>query len=425
MNSSVIEVDKIGKTYQIGESIRHDTLRDDIVGFFRNPFIFPRHGRNAGEMIWALKDVSFAIKQGEVVGIIGRNGAGKSTLLKIISRITEPTEGRVRIRGRVGSLLEVGTGFHPELTGRENIFLNGAILGMKKSEIKKNFDSIVTFANVEKFINTPIKRYSSGMYLRLAFAVAAHLETEILLVDEVLAVGDMDFQKKCLNKMQDIGQGGRTILFVSHNMSAVTRLCNRVIMLEHGRKLEDGPAHAVIGAYLKTDIGTSATRVWNDLEKAPRSEVVRLNAVRVIGEEGLVSDSIDIRKSVFIEMEYDVLMPDCVLVPNYHVYNEEGVCVFITADYDGSWRRKRRPVGHYLSKVCIPGNFLSEGTFIVSVSIGTMIPVKVHFYEPDVVAFHVVDSLDGDSARGDFAGPFPGVVRPMLKWSTQFKYESN
>jgi lipopolysaccharide transport system ATP-binding protein len=371
-------------------------------------------------VIWALDSVNFEVQQGEVVGIIGRNGAGKSTLLKILSRITMPTQGQATIEGRVGSLLEVGTGFHPELTGRENVYLNGAILGMKKLEIKNKFDEIVDFSGVDKFIDTPIKRYSSGMYLRLAFAVAAHLEPEILLVDEVLAVGDIDFQRKCLNKMKVIGQGGRTVLFVSHNMPAVTRLCSRVILFDKGRKAEDGSPHAVVGAYLKSDIGTSAQREWKMPAKAPGNEVVRLNAVRVCTEDGRTTESIDIRKPVCIEMEYDVLESNQVLVPNYHIFNDEGICVFITTDCSNDWSRKPRPKGHYLSRVRIPGNFLSEGCLIVNVAICTMIPVRIHFHEADAVAFHVVDSLDGNSARGDYGGDYPGVVRPLLEWTTQY-----
>ncbi|MEQ1628701.1 MAG: ABC transporter ATP-binding protein, partial [Nitrospira sp.] len=232
------------------------------------------------EELWPVKDVSFEIRAGEVVGIIGRNGAGKSTLLKVLSRITEPTSGRAEIFGRVGTLLEVGTGFHPELTGRENIYLSGIILGMKKTEIDQKFDEIVEFAGIAKFIDTPVKRYSSGMYVRLAFAVGAHLEPEILIVDEVLAVGDSQFQKKCLDKMKDIGAHGRTVLFVSHNMQAVMRLCDRVIMLDKGRVLHDGPAHEVVKTYLNAGFGASPAREWTDPSSAPGGEVARLRAAR-------------------------------------------------------------------------------------------------------------------------------------------------
>src|SRR5688572_24550144 len=247
----IIRVENLSKQYRVGvRRAEYATLRETIIDTLKNPFKGDRRDENDETLFWAVRDVNFEIEAGERVGIIGRNGAGKSTLLKMLSRITEPTTGRIELYGRVGSLLEVGTGFHPELTGRENILLNGAILGMKRPEIARKFDEIVAFSEVEKFIDTPIKHYSSGMHLRLAFAVAAHLEPEILVVDEVLAVGDARFQRKCLNKMQDVGQQGRTVLFVSHNMSAITRLCERTILLHEGQVLADGPSHKVVAKYL-------------------------------------------------------------------------------------------------------------------------------------------------------------------------------
>jgi lipopolysaccharide transport system ATP-binding protein len=424
MSDIAIKVENLSKKYFIGESnSSYRTLRDSVSSFFTSPFRRFTHSPDRQE-IWALKDVSFEVKQSEVVGIIGRNGAGKSTLLKILSRITEPTEGYAEIRGRVGSLLEVGTGFHPELTGRENIYLNGAILGMKKAEIERKFDEIVAFAEVEKFIDTPVKHYSSGMYVRLAFAVAAHLDPEMLLVDEVLAVGDARFQRKCLDKMQDVGRQGRTVLFVSHNMPAITRLCPRSILLDGGKVLRDGPSNKVVSAYLGNGLGKTAEREWPDINKAPGNDIVRLRAVRVRTEDGLISDAIDIRRSVGIEIEFDVLKPGYVLVPNYHFFNEEGVYVFVASDHDPSWQRQPRIRGRYVSTAWIPGNFLSEGSMIIGVAVSTMDPVTVHFYERDAVAFQVIDSLDGNSARGDYAGPIPGVVRPLLRWTTQFSPNS-
>ena len=291
---------------------------------------------------------------------------------------------------------------------------------MKRTEIERKFDEMVAFAEIEKFMDTPVKHYSSGMYVRLAFAVAAHLEPEILLVDEVLAVGDARFQKKCLNKMQDVGQEGRTVLFVSHNMPAITRLCQRTILLDEGSISCDGPSHQVVGAYLQSGVGTMAVREWPDLSKAPGNDVVRLRAVRVRTEDGQVTDAVDIRKPVGIEMEYEVLKPGSVLAPNLHFYNEEGVYVFVAGDHDPAWRGKPRPEGRYVSTAWIPGNLLSEGSLIVGAAISTPDPVIVHFYERDAVAFQVIDSLDGDSARGDYAGSVPGVVRPLLRWTTQF-----
>ncbi len=446
MGEPIIRVENLSKRYRVGAKEQpYKTFREVVTGAFTAPlrnlsrlrkltkfdndgnshFNSPTGsgtGRPADDdIIWALKDVSFGIRQGEVVGIIGRNGAGKSTLLKILSRITEPTTGDVKIYGRISSLLEVGTGFHPELTGRENIFLNGAILGMRKQEIKMKFDEIVEFAETEKFIDTPVKYYSSGMYVRLAFAVAAHLEPDILLVDEVLAVGDARFQRKCLDKMQDVGQQGRTVLFVSHNMPAVTRLCPRTVLLDEGRVLREGPSYEVVSAYLGSGTDTTAMREWPDLDKAPGNDVVRLRAVRVRTEEGQTIAAVDIRKPFGIEIEYEVLTAGSVLVPNYHFYNEEGVYLFVAHDWDPAWRRNPRPVGHYKSTAWIPANLLSEGGLIVSVAISTYYPFVVHFYERDAVALQVVDSLDGDSARGDFAGRMPGIVRPLLHWTTQFK----
>jgi lipopolysaccharide transport system ATP-binding protein len=433
MSDLAIRCEGLAKEYRIGEREHYKALRDVITDAvatpwrrFRSALRQSSNGKGNSEetKFWALKDVSFEVKRGEVVGVIGRNGAGKSTLLKILSRITEPTHGRADIWGRVASLLEVGTGFHPALTGRENIFLNGAILGMKKAETARKFDEIVAFAEVERFIDTPVKRYSSGMYLRLAFAVAAYLEPEILLVDEVLAVGDASFQKKCLNKMQNVSQRGRTVLFVSHNMASITRLCGRTILLDGGRVTCDGPSHAVVSMYLQAGLGTSAQRQWDNLEQAPGNDVVRLRAVRVRTESGEMKDTFDIRHPIGIEVEFDVLQPGRVLVPNLHFVNEEGVYLFGASDHDAQWQRRPRPVGRFASTAWIPGNFLSEGTLVVGAAISTMDPVTVHFFERDAVAIHITDSLDGDSARGDYAGPFPGVVRPLLKWTTRYANDS-
>ncbi|HYY41819.1 MAG TPA: polysaccharide ABC transporter ATP-binding protein, partial [Pyrinomonadaceae bacterium] len=334
----IIKVENLGKRYRLGRSqTPYTTLRETLTGALRAPLKRLRGERAANRFVWAVEDVNFTVNAGEIVGIIGRNGAGKSTLLKMLSRITEPTRGRIELYGRVGSLLEVGTGFHAELTGRENIYLNGAILGMVRREIARKFDEIVAFAEVEKFIDTPVKHYSSGMYLRLAFAVAAHLEPEILLVDEVLAVGDARFQRKCLDKMQAVGEQGRTVLFVSHNMPAITRLCPRTILLDGGKVLSDGPSHRVVSTYLNSGLGTTAARTWPDIESAPGDEIVRLCAVRVCNEAGEVADALDIRRPIRIEMEFAVLTGGHKLAPNYHFFNEEGVYVFVSGDTDPDW----------------------------------------------------------------------------------------
>ena len=420
MPDPIIQIEALGKRYRLGQrQAAYKTLRESLRDLVRTPF--QRRRREEQQHIWAVRDVSFDVQRGEVVGVIGRNGAGKTTLLKILSRITEPTEGRVVLAGRVASLLEVGTGFHPELTGRENVYLNGAILGMTKREIDGKFDEIVAFAEIEKFLDTPVKRYSSGMYVRLAFAVAAHLEPEILLVDEVLAVGDASFQKKCLAKMEHVGQAGRTVLFVSHNMPAVTRLCSRTVLIDAGRVLADGPSHEVVHAYLGSDLGTTARREWPDAASAPGNEVCRLRGVRVRTAGDAARDAVDIRQAVGIEIEFDVLEPGHVLTPNLHFFNEEGVYMFLAHDIKSEWRRTPRPRGRHTATAWIPGNFLAEGTVMVGAAVSTYNPLRIHFYEREAVAFQVVDTLDGDSARGDFAGHVPGVVRPMLEWTTQFE----
>jgi lipopolysaccharide transport system ATP-binding protein len=417
-----IRVRGLGKEFRIGSlQAPYKTFRDVLAGLFRAPFRrLQRAAGASGQTIWALREIDFDVHSGEVIGIIGRNGAGKSTLLKILSRITEPTTGFAEIHGRVSSLLEVGTGFHGELTGRENIYLNGAILGMRRAEIGSKFDEMVAFAEVEKFIDTPVKHYSSGMYLRLAFAVAAHLEPEVLIVDEVLAVGDANFQKKCLNKMEDVGAHGRTVLFVSHNMPAVTRLCQRVLLLDGGRLVQDGPAAHVAGEYLKSGLGTTAVREWADAEERPAGHVAGLLAVRVRSEEGRITEVVDIRRPVRVEMEYDVWEPDHVLVPNFVFDNEEGVTAFRAYDSDSRWQGKPRPAGRYVSTAWVPGNLLAEGTMFVTAGLFTMYPDIRQFYEEDVVAFQVVDSMDGDSARGPVAHKVAGVVRPLLKWETEY-----
>jgi lipopolysaccharide transport system ATP-binding protein len=423
----IIRAENISKQYRIGtREAAYGNLRDALAGAIRAPFKRLLNGkeRTKSEMVWALKDVSFEIAPGETVGLIGRNGAGKSTLLKILSRITEPTTGRAELYGRIGSLLEVGTGFHPELTGRENLYLNGAILGMGRTEIERKFDEIVAFSEIEKFIDTPIKWYSSGMHVRLAFSVAAHLEPEILILDEVLAVGDAAFQIKCMTKMQEIRNEGRTILFVSHSMQTVTRLCKRAIYLVDGMIAGDGPSHQVVSTYLSSRLKMTAERTWEDLAAAPGGSVARLRAVRVRTEEGEVTDVVDIRRPVGVEMEFEVLQAGHVLGPTLHFFNEEGIYLFFTRDQDTEWRNRPRPAGRFKSTVWIPGNFFAEGTILVSAGLDTPYPAAVHFYERDAIAFEVADSTEGGSVRGDYIGPIPGVIRPLFKWTTNFNAPS-
>jgi len=420
-----IRIDNLGKKYRVDHISprgKYRTLVETLSHAAGAPLRRLRGQAPArSEEFWALKDVSFEVQPGEVVGIIGRNGAGKSTLLKILSQITKPTIGRVEINGRVASLLEVGTGFHPELTGRENIYLNGAILGMARKEIARKFDEIVAFAEVERFLDTPVKRYSSGMYVRLAFAVAAHLEPELLILDEVLAVGDNNFQRKCLTKMEDVSSQGRTVLFVSHNMDTVMRLCPRVVLLQTGRTIADGPAENVIRSYLSGEQGTMAARSWADITSAPGNEVARLRSVRVRNEEGQTTEVVDIRRPVGIEMVFDVLESGHVLLANLHFQNDDGIIAFIVHDLNNpNWVRRPRPVGTYKSTMWIPGNFLAEGTMIVSPCVSTHKPERVHFHVVDAIGFQVVDSHDGDSARGDYVGHFPGIVRPLFTWDIEY-----
>jgi lipopolysaccharide transport system ATP-binding protein len=419
-----VRAESLSKQYRLGQLAgAYDTLREDIVKL-GEVLVRRRPWRERRETIWAVRDVSFEIGTGEVVGIVGRNGSGKTTLLKILSRITEPTEGYVDIRGRVGSLLEVGTGFHPELTGRENISLNGAILGMRRGEVQRKFDQIVEFAGVEAFVDTPVKRYSSGMFVRLAFSVAAHFEPEILLVDEVLAVGDADFQKRCIGKLDDIGRSGRTVLFVSHNMSFVTRLCERALLLDGGRLVEDGPANKVVARYLSGEYGTAAESVW-PFDSAPGNEFVRLRSVRVVDRRLAVVDSVDVREPVGIELVLDVLRPSCpAFVPWLVLFNERGEHVFSAIDIDPDWRQPRQP-GRYTTTAWIPENLLNEGGITVSVSLNTFTTGKSirQAHVDTAVSFNVVDPGLGDTARGHYGGAWPGPLRPLLEWTTQFEAE--
>ena len=417
----IIKVDKLGKQYRIGaQQAPYETLRESLAGAMRAPLNrLRRNGHSAENTIWALKDVSFEVMPGEVVGIVGRNGAGKSTLLKVLSRITEPTAGGIDLYGRVASLLEVGTGFHSELSGRENIYLNGAILGMSRAEIKRKFDEIVAFAEVEKFLDTPVKHYSSGMYVRLAFAVAAHMESEILLVDEVLAVGDADFQKRCLGKMEEVGSEGRTVLFVSHSMPMILRLCSRVVLLGQGEVVADGMPHEVTRKYLHSDLGSPSERTWPDRDTASGDSVARLKAVRILNDEGEVADLFDIRKPISLEVEYWNLQSSLRPVVSIHFVNEDGTHLFMTNDHVNTewWNTPRFP--SVVRSICrVPGNFLAEGHVFITVAICSYNPDVVHAIERDAVSFQVSDRSEGDGVRGAYAKHWGGVVRPMLDWKT-------
>jgi lipopolysaccharide transport system ATP-binding protein len=412
----IIRVEGLGKRYRIG------ALQQSYAGLPEKMRARLRRLRRAGrrgESLWALKDVRFDVHPGEVVGIIGRNGAGKSTLLKLLSRITEPTEGRAELYGRVGSLLEVGTGFHPELTGRENIFLNGTMLGMGRAEIARKFDEIVAFAEMEKFLDTPVKRYSSGMYTRLAFAVAAHLEPEILLVDEVLAVGDLSFQKKCLGKMKDVAQQGRTVLFVSHNLPSIVVLCSRALFFSSGRLIEDGPAAEVVEHYMSEAAGGAPSANWESPALAPGNSRMRLKSVRILNGRGEVSGTFGMDEKVCVEVTYWLLQPGLETNVGYHLYNSKGIMAFISQDFhDAEWRDVPKEAGCYRSVGEIPGKFLNQGAYVLDVVVFMARSVPPDVFEREAVRFEVVD--DGQSeVRGGYTGEWTvGVLRPKLPWQT-------
>jgi lipopolysaccharide transport system ATP-binding protein len=407
----VIKAENLSKQYTLG-SRQPNSMREVLTGFFDRR-AKPKH------TVWALRDVSFSVDDGETLGLIGHNGAGKSTLLKILSRITKPTSGRASISGRVGSLLEVGTGFHNELTGRENIYMNGAILGMTHAEIKKNFDEIVAFSEIEEFLDTPVKHYSSGMYMRLAFSVAAHLDPEVLIVDEVLAVGDINFQKKCLRKMREVGESGRTVIFVSHDMASISRLCKRAIALNHGAIVSDGRTADVVSEYVAVEWGSRSERDFTDDPRVSHGESVRLCKMRVVDADANTKGSFDIRQPIGIEMTYEVTRDGDILIPNLQLLNQERVHVFTIHDVATEWSSRPKERGTYVSTAWIPGNLLAEGTFVLNAAIVSYVPSqKVHVFVPDTVSFNVFDPMTGDSARGDFAGRMDGVIRPIVKWET-------
>lgn len=423
MTEYAIRVHDLGKQYRIGERVsNYRTLRDTLVETATAPFrrmaAIARGDRllRQEETIWALRHVSFDVKRGQVLGVIGRNGAGKSTLLKLLSRVTEPTEGYAKIYGRVGSLLEVGTGFHPELTGRENIFLNGAILGMKRSEIDRKFDDIVAFSEVETFIDTPVKRYSSGMYLRLAFAVAAHLEPEILVVDEVLAVGDAEFQRKCLGKMSSVAAEGRTVLFVSHNMSAILRLTQEAVVLDHGSLIKRAPTPEAVDFYMSSGMVEQGEREWD-----PESAVVKAAApfvplsVRLVDHQGNLSSQVFSAEGFDVEFEYELLQDVTGLRVGLYLYSNRGEPILNTFDTDAPEdfeEYSERKAGRYVSRCRIPADLLNGGRFVLGVNASSY-RIRSYFTDEHALTFDV----DGTGAPGShWPERRMGVIRPALEW---------
>ena len=429
----VIKVSNLSKQYRLGQvgtgTISHDVNRwwHKVRGK-EDPYLKigesnDRTVKGESDYVWALKDINFEVEQGEVLGIIGRNGAGKSTLLKILSRTTSPTTGSVKLKGRVASLLEVGTGFHPELSGRDNIYLNGAILGMTRQEIKRKFDEIVDFAGVERYIDTPVKRYSSGMYVRLAFGVAAHLESEILIVDEVLAVGDAEFQKKCLGKMKEVSEGqGRTVLFVSHNMAAISNLCNRSIFLRNGQKYSEGVTDKILKEYISYGRQSKAELTNEDeIFTSSNSDFVGFNAIRIKSEDQ-ITNSINISRDVVIEVEFEVLINGIEIYPSFHLLDDMDTCIFAsfngtsaTANSDNFFGKKLCK-GIYKSSMIIPGNFLNEKTYRINAFLIPNNDMSSIVAVYDILEFKITD--DGEM-RKEYTGNWVGLIRPKLYWQTQ------
>lgn len=430
MSGIAIKVENLSKLYRLGE-VGTGTMSQDLNRWWagvrgkEDPFAKigeanDRTSKGTSNFVWSLKDVNFEVKQGEVLGIVGRNGAGKSTLLKILSKITAPTTGRIKVNGRIASLLEVGTGFHPELTGRENIFLNGAILGMTKTEIRSKFDEIVDFSGVERYIDTPVKRYSSGMYVRLAFAVSAFLEPEILIVDEVLAVGDAEFQKKCLGRMHDVSTNdGRTVLFVSHNMAAVSNLCTTTAFMRNGTLQSIGPTERIIEEYISYGRFDAGQIFKNDIQYSRRSSKASFESISILSK-GEITSSIDIKNDVTVELKYRVLVDGAVVYPSVHLLDNMGTCILATFngksatfnidEYFGKPLKK----GVYESKLIIPGNFLNEKTYSIS---AFLVPEDSSDMEiaQEVLSFSVTDTGD---MRKEYGGDWTGLIRPKMAWNT-------
>lgn len=460
MQEPVIAVRELAKRYLVGSEDPRRT-QQGLVDWLLRPYRrwqgIPEPKRpESGKTFWALKGVSFDVYHGEKVGIIGRNGAGKSTLLKILSRLVYPTEGEVRIRGRVTSLLEVGTGFNQNLSGRDNIYLNASLHGLERREIDQVFDDIVDFSGIGSFLDTPVKRYSSGMYMRLAFAVAAHLDPDILMLDEVLAVGDMAFQQKCLKRVEGLTSEGRTILFVSHSMDAVTRFCDRCIWLEHGKILRDGSPADVIAAYMQAVMGVKSSQQWGGerlqkpatptaasapvptgqtaqkpappeptapkcLDAMPGNEYVRLVAARAVDSDRKTVTTVPINRPVGVEVVYDILKPGKNIQPSLHFRTAKDVLAFVVAYTDPHYIRIPPEVGRYAATAWVPADFLNSGLMYVTIVIATpeTTPLERHITVENAISFNIHEPDDATAtARGLYGRDFPGVVRPLLNWET-------
>jgi lipopolysaccharide transport system ATP-binding protein len=427
MSNTVISIESVSKRYQLG-SIGTGTLKGDFIRWRAlrrgkpDPFqvIGEENPHHHGKSIWALKDVDLKVQEGEALGIIGRNGSGKSTLLKILSEVTAPTKGEVRIKGRIASLLEVGTGFHPDLTGRENVFLNGAILGMNRQEVRQKFDEIIDFSGIETFVDTPVKRYSSGMFVRLAFAVAAHLDPDILVVDEVLAVGDAEFQRKCLGKMGRVAGEGRTVLFVSHSMMAVQTLCQSAVWLDKGKVKDYGFISQIVANYIRSGLPEEKTneRVWMDIHNAPGNENVRIHCISVQPENGKPGDKINIKTPLRVEVDYWNLLPGVHLHPTLQFFTDQGYLAFSTsAKISGNAEvTEYSQAGLYRSVCHIPGNLLNSGPHRVNLQLNRDHSASTYQMN-EAIGFEVDDDPELKDLRYNFE---PGVLHPLLPWETKY-----
>lgn len=417
--SIALSIAGLSKRYRIshGGDRGYHTLRDEIASAFGRLAGGKARAPASTEEFWAVQDVTFEVRRGERLGIIGRNGAGKSTLLKMLSKIVEPTTGKIEIHGRLSSLLEVGTGFHPELTGKENIFLNGAILGMTRAETLRKFDEIVEFSGVERFIDTPVKHYSSGMYMRLAFAVAASLEPDILLIDEVLAVGDLAFQQKCLGKIESLTNAGRTVLFVSHNLGSISSLCTSAVLMEAGRIAAMGDVAEVVMKYYRDGTSSPASFEFGNGRRSVGDEYARLRAGRVLDKSGGPSMEVHISENLAVEMDFEILdRRHGPFTPNFHFNTSDGTVAFVSVDTS----REAVAPGTYRARCEIPGGLLNEGTYFVGFGLTSFSSgVTVHFFEPGAVSFNVRDPIEGIASRGGWGGSMPGSVRPNLAWNTE------
>lgn len=418
MTTTTIHCDKISKSYRIGRQLRSQTLRETMFDTVTAPFRRLRTGSSqpAGvdgvepRILWALSEVSLDLKQGEVLGIVGNNGSGKSTLMKILSRITRPDSGHAEICGRVGTLLEVGTGFHQQLTGRENVYLSGAVLGMKRREIARKFDEIVEFSECGQMLDTPLKHYSTGMKVRLAFAVAAHLEAEILLVDEVLAVGDANFQKKCLGKIGDVASQGRTVLFTSHNLLAIDSLCTRAICMHLGKMVLEGTPNYVTSSYLKQWMPTATEVVFDDPDTVPSNDLIRLRRISVHPYSGGPNDPITVRTPFIVEFDYERLTPHLSLDLRAEVFDEYEIHIFST----GKLRDPAGSAGIKSSSFLVPGDLMNNGVY--RINLGVYLGTERHYWK-DLLVFEVQDAAS--ELRGSNFDAWPGAVRPHLQWVTR------